>query len=936
AEAQQTMEVGEQVHQDHVIYEVALASDGTKEMHVYETQNGNATHITISDYVNGLPVTVIRARAFDLYHVSGADSQDYDSESFNGWGTRLEKITLPKTLKRIEERAFVDNSLKTLELPESVQYIGNRAFSGNQLTTLTIPNGVQHIGDYAFEGNRLTNVTIPEGVKVIGNRAFYENAMTALRIPESVEQLGTHIVSVQSPNDTIEVPQQLDTRKGKRFENLYYDVVTRNGVQEIRINGYDYEQKINTIYVPETIEGLPVTEIGRAAFKADQVIHYMNIEPVQFVGLPETIRVIGDGAFEGLRNNVIDLSYYPQLQSIGDYAFSSSRVHNSKPFTITADMHVGEGAFSETDITEAVFTEGVTHIRSHLFRGSKIQDVTIPSTVTTIGDSAFSNSALTSVLLPEGVQTIEERAFASSKLTSIRVPSTVQTIGTAAFAYNEMERVELAEGVRSIGVNAFMDNNIKYLDIPKSVIDIGERAFSRNQLTTATVRAHQNIGDSVYENNAITTVEIEDGVTTIPNSLFMQNAVTDVSFPSSMKTIEPNAFARNNIQTITLPEGLATIEDAVFMENKLQSLTIPSTVTTIGARAFHENKLKVLHVPANVKEIGWSAFSFNELEEVDIEGVHMIEEDAFWSNRIAKLTLPTTLKTIGARAFNHNKLKRIVLPPSVEQVGERAFSYNVLASATIPASVKELNLSVINNNPISEIILQGSETTISEHLDMRNDVMHMFGGLYTDKAFAMPYKNIGKPNGTPQTLYVEWYKEAKFRDIAKHWARDAIESFTDKGYINGYPDGTFKPGAPIQRKHVARILNDVFKFEATQNVTDFNDVPRSHPYYAAISAVQKAGIFSGSNGKFEPEANLTRGQLAKVLVLAAGFEVGGNTTFKDTPSTYWGTPYISTLADLAIVKGTDGFFNPNSPVTRAQFVSMTSLALQEKERRAQK
>ena len=66
----------------------------------------------------------------------------------------------------------------------------------------------------------------------------------------------------------------------------------------------------------------------------------------------------------------------------------------------------------------------------------------------------------------------------------------------------------------------------------------------------------------------------------------------------------------------------------------------------------------------------------------------------------------------------------------------------------------------------------------------------------------------------------------------------------------------------------------------------------------------------------------------------AGFEPGGKTTFADTPDTYWGTPYVSTLADLAIVKGTDGFFNPHRPITRAQFVSMTSLALEEMERRA--
>lgn len=124
----------------------------------------------------------------------------------------------------------------------------------------------------------------------------------------------------------------------------------------------------------------------------------------------------------------------------------------------------------------------------------------------------------------------------------------------------------------------------------------------------------------------------------------------------------------------------------------------------------------------------------------------------------------------------------------------------------------------------------------------------------------------------------------------------------------------------------------VYTFIPVKPAKSFSDVPKSHPYYDIITTAQRAGIFDGSNGKFEPNASLTRGQLSKVLVLAAGFTIEGDTTFKDTPASYWGTPYISTLASLSIVKGTDGLFNPYKPVTRAQFVSMTSLTLLHHER----
>lgn len=166
-----------------------------------------------------------------------------------------------------------------------------------------------------------------------------------------------------------------------------------------------------------------------------------------------------------------------------------------------------------------------------------------------------------------------------------------------------------------------------------------------------------------------------------------------------------------------------------------------------------------------------------------------------------------------------------------------------------------------------------------------------------------------------------------FNDISTNWAKDMIEDIAARGIITGYPDGSFRPNAPIKREHVAVMLARAFELTQKREATQFSDVPTSHPYYESITKLQQAGIIDGSNGAFNPSESLTRAQLAKILVLAFGLTPGGTSTFQDVPKTHWSYDYIAALADVGIALGDNGNFRPDEPVTRAQFVAFMYRAL---------
>ncbi len=168
---------------------------------------------------------------------------------------------------------------------------------------------------------------------------------------------------------------------------------------------------------------------------------------------------------------------------------------------------------------------------------------------------------------------------------------------------------------------------------------------------------------------------------------------------------------------------------------------------------------------------------------------------------------------------------------------------------------------------------------------------------------------------------VESENKSLFNDVSvKHWAYGAIKAMKEKGVINGFGNGDFKPEDAVTRAQficaVAKLLNETGK--VYQN--GFNDVSSSDWYAPFVQVAFEKGYISGYNGAFNPNSNITRQEMAVVIDRIVGGSETKELTFtdKDEIST-WAYESVSRVYAGGFMTGTDtGAFEPENPTTRAQ------------------
>lgn len=182
--------------------------------------------------------------------------------------------------------------------------------------------------------------------------------------------------------------------------------------------------------------------------------------------------------------------------------------------------------------------------------------------------------------------------------------------------------------------------------------------------------------------------------------------------------------------------------------------------------------------------------------------------------------------------------------------------------------------------------------------------------------------------------------KTNFSDIRNHWAETEINSLYSQRIVSGYPNGNFKPNAPVNRAEFATVIDKAFSNRTRgRNARGFLDTT-SHWANNHIQNASALGFMSGyRDGNFRPGSNIKR--VEAMVALASGLNLRGSTPlgnfYRDAnqvcgsaASYSWACSQISAATNSGIrIKGPNSnWFKPSQQASRADIAVFIHQALQ--------
>lgn len=485
----------------------------------------------------------------------------------------------------------------------------------------------------------------------------------------------------------------------------------------------------------------------------------------------------------------------------------------------------------------------------------------------------------------------------------ITIPSKIEgyhvyTVEDFAFAGSkDITSVVFSDNLFYIGSYAFADcTALSSISVGKLFCDLGEHAFENcTALTTIDWNAKYVFFDPYsdgYFANAGTAgsgirVTFGDEVETIPDRLFYTEdaaatpKVVSVTFGANIEGIGQSAFKNCPLTSVVFPDHLKNIWDAAFSGCHLSSVEFNDDLESINDGAFSGCLFTSLTFPDRLSYI--SSYAFAGCGE--LAAITFGNTDNLWIQRNAFL--------------NCSRLTSVTMPRKVDYINEHAFGYCYEAG-----NLRKLELTMTGY----------TYSAAAEYAQDNGFAFVSVGGAFAD---------------------VE----------AGKWYEPYIDNLVVQGIFSGYKnsDGThsFQPDKKITRAEFAAILARAAKADLSifADKSSFSDVAASDWAAPSIEWAFQRGIVTGTgNGKYAPEANITRQDMAVMICRFVQAEslilpaAGDETVFADAGDiSSYALAAVTSLHRAGIISGsTSGgklVFQPKKGASRAEAAKMISVLL---------
>jgi len=313
-----------------------------------------------------------------------------------------------------------------------------KGFSGNdKITSITFEEGSQitWIGDHAFKSCKNLNTikNIPSELNDIKSWCFEETGL------ESVDLSNTKVTIMKDGvfyNNTSLTSIKLPNKLENFWDNAFYGCTS-----------------LNNIEMPSTVVGIynhvfdGCTSLTNVKFNDSYTTlgtHVFKNCPLDAVTFPNTLKSIGEYAFESTNLKTVDLSN-TQITSLPNGSFYDceqlSDVKLPKELT-----YIGEKAFYKSTIASITFPPSLEKIGAWAFQNTQLTNVVIPTQCSSIEQGAFIDNANLTTVVINGLECyLAYQAFCNcSKLTDIYITSKEAPVAERyGFPFNNNPKVHV-------------------------------------------------------------------------------------------------------------------------------------------------------------------------------------------------------------------------------------------------------------------------------------------------------------------------------------------------------------------------------------------------------------------------------------------------------------------------------------------------------------
>ena len=426
-----------------------------------------------------------------------------------------------------------------------------------------------------------------------------------------------------------------------------------------------------SVNVPSTINGLPVTTIGYAAFsncysltsitlptsvKTLEVNAFQNCISLSGFTIPSSVTTIRDNVFVGCSNlaSISVSASNPAYSSLDGILYNKSR---------TTLIKIPEYKSGEVSLPSSL-----TSIRETQ-NCSRITSVSIPATVTSVSSPFAGCRMLVSINVAPANPNYSSRdgmLFNKDFSALIRVPGgkTGKVVveegmsfhggyaGSSAFytAYS-IEEVVLPASTTSIPSDFFWKcESLRVFVIPDGCTSIGDRAFwgcsSLEEINMPDTV--ESIGYAAFSDcSSLVRVRLPEGITAIGGNCFNGCGFAEFTIPDTLARIGDSAFSKcTNLTSIVFPESVEHIEARAFFITGLKSVRIPATVQTIGVIAFSAcpDLLEIQVHPANANYASYDGVLYSK----DMKTLMQCP-----AGKSGIITVPESVTAISQNAFSN-------------------------------------------------------------------------------------------------------------------------------------------------------------------------------------------------------------------------------------------------------------------------------------------